>query len=302
MNQFPIFSKKVKVMSHFARLHGLLRFATLVGMICMASGCPATSEKSPEPPIKPSKSKETLTEKPSTATKPAAEAQPSEKQATTPSSPRTEEKQQPKLGLPLVDHADQLKRLDPVSPVWVDVANKQVILIGQVCQTDVPLEMFACLRNTKEHESILVVPVKAYVVHAALLGVGAKAGHPVEFTPKYVPASGTEIDITLHWKDEKGTIQTAAAQDWIRDTKTGKAMNAAWVFGGSRFQLDETTGRQYYQAEGGDFICVSNFSTAMIDLSVESSQANANLQFQAYTERIPPRGTPVTMVLKPKMQ
>ena len=44
--------------------------------------------------------------------------------------------------------------------------------------------------------------------------------------------------------------------------KTGKAMTYPWVFAGSRFWTDEETGKQYYQAEGGDFICVSNFGTA----------------------------------------
>ena len=290
-------------MSHFVRPHVLLRFAALTLILTVAAGCPATDQKPAKPSTTSAKVEQTPVETPVRAeAKPAADAPPRKKPKNQQPAPLPETKKHPDLGPPLVDNVDQLKRLDPASPLWVDAAKNQVILIGQVCQTDVPLEMFACLRNTKEHEAILAVPVKAFMVHAALLAVGAKPGHPVQFTPQYVPATGTEISITLHWKDDRGTIKTAAAQDWVRDAKSGKPMTAAWVFGGSRLQLDETTGRQYYQAEGGDFICVSNFSTAMLDLSVESSQANANLQFQAYTERIPSRGTPVTMVLKPKLQ
>ena len=70
-------------------------------------------------------------------------------------------------------------------------------------------------------------------------------------------------------------------------------------FAGSYFWKDEETGKEYYQAEGGDFICVSNFSTAMLDIPVESSQSDAELMFEAFTERIPPRGTPVRLTLKP---
>lgn len=204
------------------------------------------------------------------------------------------------LGLPLVEDAGSLKRLDPDSPVWLDLANRRVVFLGRICQTDVPLEMFACLANTKEHEAIVAAPTKAYVVHAALLAVGARPGRPVQFVPEYVPASGTEVEITVCWKNDKGEVQTARAQDWVQNTKTGKALEAEWVFGGSGFWLDESTGQRHYQAECGDFICVSNFTTAMLDLAVESSQSNAELSFRAFSERIPPLGTVVTIVLAPK--
>jgi len=40
----------------------------------------------------------------------------------------------------------------------------------------------------------------------------------------------------------------------------------------------------------------------MLDLPIESSQANNALMFKAYTERIPPLGTPVTVLLRPKLE
>ena len=79
-------------------------------------------------------------------------------------------------------------------------------------------------------------------------------------------------------------------------------MTAKWVFAGSGFWTDERTGKRYYQAEAGDFICVSNFSTAMLDIPVESSQDNAELLFVANTKAIPPLGTPVRLVLTPKLE
>ena len=106
--------------------------------------------------------------------------------------------------------------------------------------------------------------------------------------------------MTVVWKDEQGKRQTARAQDWIRDSQTDEAMKHPWVFAGSGFWNDEETGKEYYQAEGGDFICVSNFATAMLDLPIESSQLNDTLMYHAFTERIPPRGTIVTLILTPK--
>ncbi|MCP3692396.1 MAG: hypothetical protein GY917_09400, partial [Planctomycetaceae bacterium] len=64
---------------------------------------------------------------------------------------------------------------------------------------------------------------------------------------------------------------------------------------------DQTTGKRHYYGDGGDFICVSNFPSAMLDLPVESSQANSSLTFVANTENIPPMGTPVRLVLMPRI-
>ena len=209
----------------------------------------------------------------------------------------------PDLGPPLVDKPDRLKLLHPYYPVWFDPDGKQVVMVGAVCQREVPLELFACLKGSKEHESVVVVASKAYVVHAGLLATGAEAGNPVQFYPEYVPARGTEIEITVVWKDQQGRRQRARAQDWIRDATTQKAMAHPWVFAGSRFSKDETTGEQFYHADGeGDLICVSNFPSAVLDLPIKSSDSDASLLFEAFTERIPPRGTAVTLILAPKRE
>jgi hypothetical protein len=190
-------------------------------------------------------------------------------------------------------------RLAPNFDVWLDAKRGAVLVDGQVSLRRGMLEMFACIRNTKEHEAVVSANTQAFLVHAALLRLGAEAGHPAQFVPEFKPPAGTEIEISVEWLDPQGKLQTARAQDWIRDMKTGKAMTYPWVFAGSRFWTDEETGKQYYQAEGGDFICVSNFGTAAIDIPVESSQSNESLEFEAFTERIPPLGTPVRLVLKP---
>jgi len=206
------------------------------------------------------------------------------------------------LGPPLVENFEQLKKLDPTKPVWLDAKNRRVVMVGQVCQREAGLELFACLKDTKEHESILTVDVKAATVHAGLLASGAMAGSPVRFNPMYMPAEGTEIEITLVWKNEEGKLATARAQDWILDAETDEPMAHPWVFAGSGFWVEEETGKKHYQAEGGDFICVSNFSTAMLDLPIESSQANSALMYQTLTSAIPPLGTPVTLILTPKTE
>jgi hypothetical protein len=193
------------------------------------------------------------------------------------------------------------ERLSPRYPIWIDPKEKSVIVNGQISLRQGMLEMFACTRNTKEHEAIVSAETKAFLVHAALLRLGAEPGHPAQFQPEYKPPEGTEIDVLVRWKDDKGKMQTTRAQEWIKDIHTKKAMEYPFVFGGSLFWKDPESGKQHYQAEGGDFVCVSNFGTAMLDIPVKSSQSNEDLEFEAFTEKIPPLGAPVQLIFKPKL-
>jgi hypothetical protein len=193
-------------------------------------------------------------------------------------------------------------RLSKEFPVWIDPKEKTVIVEGQVSLREGMLEMFACTRNTKEHESIISANTKAQLVHAALLGLGAEAGHPVRFQPRYEPPTGTEIEVLVRYLDEKGKLQTARAQDWMKDRNTGKPMTYPFVFAGSRFYTDPDTNKQYYQAEQGDFVCVANFGTAMLDIPAKSSKSNEELEFEAIPEKIPPLGAPVHLIFKPKLK
>jgi hypothetical protein len=219
-----------------------------------------------------------------TATGPATEAAPGKK----PPAP-------PKLPEP-----KGARRLSKDYPIWIDPHEKAVIVEGQIALREGMLEMFACTRNTKEHESIVSANTKAYLVHTGLVALGAEPGHPVRFQPEYIPPAGTEIEVLVRYLDEKGKMQTARAQDWIKDIHTGKPMAYPFVFAGSSFYVDPDTNKQYYQAEHGDFVCVANFGTAMLDIPVKSSMSNEELEFEALTKKIPPLGAPVQLLFKPK--
>ena len=79
-----------------------------------------------------------------------------------------------------------------------------------------------------------------------------------------------------------------------------RPMKAGWVFAGSSFYTDEKTGERFYQAEGGDVVCVANFPTALIDVDTQSSASGeTSLLFEAATPAIPPIGTKVTIELVP---
>ena len=134
-------------------------------------------------------------------------------------------------------------------------------------------------------------------MHTALLAIGAKSGQPVQYDPVYRAASGDPIEVEVLWRDETGKVARRQAQQMIRQVKNRQPMEHEWVFAGSGFWQDETTGERFYQAEGGELICLSNFSTAMLDLTVESPRDNAELLYEAWTDNIPELGTKVRLVL-----
>ena len=77
-------------------------------------------------------------------------------------------------------------------------------------------------------------------------------------------------------------------------------MDADWVFAGSGFATDESTGRKVYLAESGDVICVANFPSATIDIAEKSSaEGQESLLYEAWTDNIPPIGTPVRIDISP---
>ena len=71
------------------------------------------------------------------------------------------------------------------------------------------------------------------------------------------------------------------------------------MFAGSLFVKDDATGKEYYQADSGELICVLSLPTAMLDLPIRSYGALEARSFEAFAEHLPPPGTSTTIVLKP---
>ncbi|HVJ86624.1 MAG TPA: YdjY domain-containing protein [Caulifigura sp.] len=106
--------------------------------------------------------------------------------------------------------------LNPQKSVLLDKPNGRLYLQTSVALREGLLEMFLCKKQTKEHESVLMIDSSAQVIHAGLLAAGAKSGRPAKFQPAFSPPEGDRIDIWVHWKDEAGKPHQATAQSWIR--------------------------------------------------------------------------------------
>ncbi len=295
-----------------------------------------------------------------------ASAQDTPKPVPDPGPNQSEEKPPGPLPEKLVKEIGTATPLNPESTVLLDLEHKRVILRTEVACPDCILEMLLVPEGNREHETILRIRSKAYVIHTALLALGLEPGKGVQFTPEFVPPTGPEISLEVVWLDEKGELKRKKAQDWIRKNihryysaplsgpppglqlpyknlrwdkfnneilwygpmtdaerddlltkwtkdeyrkairkfhEEGKSrpMQASFVFVGSSMYTDETTGEQFYQAEGGHLICTSNFNDALLDVREASSASDGSQAYEGWTERIPSVGTPVLLVLTPKV-
>jgi hypothetical protein len=223
-------------------------------------------------------------------------------------SPREETQPKSKTGdkdKPTVSKAES-KKTEISKNVFLEVLpdkKRRVLLNAEVCLREGQLEQLLCRRHTKEHEAILTADVDARMIHAGLITAGAKEGSPVRFVPEYRPASGTTIKVSVQYKDKEKLV-TEPAQSWIKRARDNKPLESDWVFAGSRVVTNplDPDGKKHYLANDGDVICVSNFETALLDLPIKSPKDNADLAFVANTERIPPIGTQVVVILEPVVE
>ena len=215
---------------------------------------------------------------------------------------------------PKLDPKNTVSHLNPEKTIFAELAGpegkKKVVrigLVGEVCLREGPLEVFLCKKGTKEHESIVRVDADAQIIHLALTQTGAEPGKPTQFVdpkteePKYKAATGAKINVSVHYT-KGGKTFTHPAQDWIWDTKKKAPMPHGWVFPGSITIADPDSGKKFYGANSGDVISISNFPYSMLEVPAEISKDDANLTYEARTDKIPPLFSKVWVILEPERE
>ncbi len=182
----------------------------------------------------------------------------------------------------------------------------RVLVATEVCLVRGSLEVFLTRKNTKEHEAILRTSLDARLIHGALVAAGGKVGRPAQFVnaagdAAFQPATGGAVAVDVHYR-LAGKLHSHPAQEWVRDKDTGKPLPHGWVFAGSRFLANEDKPDEppFYTANSGEVVGIANFGDAMLDVPAEVSKDNAALNYEAWTEKIPPLLSGVWLTLAPK--
>lgn len=192
-------------------------------------------------------------------------------------------------------HPDKKSIIAEVAPDGDKTKVIRVGIVGEVCLREGPLEQFLCKKGTKEHEAIVRVDMDAELVHLAIIAAGGKPGTPTGFfdpkteEAKHTPATGSKVNVSVHYKKD-GKLHTHAAQEWIWDHKKKAPIQHQWVFAGSKFIKDpcNPAAKPAYGANSGDIFSISNFPYSTLEFPVPISKDEAQLTYEAKTDRIPP--------------
>jgi len=205
----------------------------------------------------------------------------------------------------------------------INFQQRCVDLEGVVCLRQGLLELIACTKGTKEHESIVVIKARPAHIHVALLLLGAKNGNPAMRKPTNeegtrwidIPPKGDPVDVYLVFKGKKGKMVERPISDFVApaerkpDEKVGaKNGNAAkdpefphtFLFAGSLVRRQGQGPRKYLSDLSGNVISVVTFGDELLCLPGIHGQGDDSLMWRVDATGLPAIGTKVTLRLRPK--
>ena len=176
--------------------------------------------------------------------------------------------------------------------VRLDSLTKTVSATGWVNQTDGPIEVLACGKQGKVHESVFVLDLNPLDLQAALLLAGLKSGPPMSAVGEG-PPQGDPLDVFVEWEVD-GEIRRVRAEECIWQIQEGEALpESPWIFTGSMLR----DGR--FMAFAEESLVVNYWDpNAIVNLSHPHGADDDSLH--ANVRVLPPYGTPVRMFFVPR--
>jgi len=212
----------------------------------------------------------------------------------------------------------------------LDLEKRCIDLEAEICLDKGPLELVACTKGSKEHESIVAVSAKAMHIHTALLLLGASDGHPamrkqVGSDKRWVnvPPEGDAVEVFLitATKDGKsverpirdfivrsrqrvdeveGAVITAPEESEKSEDASKERFPHSFVFAGSHLKEDGPGPRRYLADLSGNVISIATFGDELLCLPHYETRADGALMWRVKPDSLPRVGTKVTLRLRPK--
>jgi hypothetical protein len=207
----------------------------------------------------------------------------------------------------------------------IDFRNHCVDVEALVCLDRGALELIACTKGTKEHESIVMVKAKAMHIHAALLLIGAKPGNPAMQKPinkertrwVHLPPAGDRVDVYLAFKNKAGKLVEHPIRDFVirseegHDGLGGDDVDGArkktkfphtFLFAGSLLRSNGAGQRKYLSDMSGNVISISTFGDEVLCLPGNHARDDGALVWSIDAAGLPKVGSKVTLRLRPQVK
>ena len=214
--------------------------------------------------------------------------------------------------------AQALRKLN-LPGIKLNLEERCVDVNATVCLHKGLLELVACTKGTKEHESILSVAARPMHIHTAMLLMGASPGTPAMRKAlegahtRWVPVepAGDPVRVSLVFPDSKGKPQehpigkfiSPAQPDEISGIPTNKKLvpfSASFLFAGSHLVENGSGPRKYVCEQSGNVISISTFGDELLCLPGIHGHQNDGLTWQVNPKGLPKIGEQVILRLRPK--
>ena len=211
--------------------------------------------------------------------------------------------------------AEKIRAIFP--GITIDAKDRRVDVQSVICLSEGFLELVACGKDSKEHESLLMVEAKPSHIHAALLLIGTAAGNPAMAQPldeegnrwRHFPPRGQKVKAFLVLPNDKGEAIEHPVSDFIIPSEDPSGLREAsgekekfpdhFLFTGSQFH-GEGQERQYLADVSGHVLSIATFGDETLGLSGFHGQDNGSLSWQINPEKVPQLGTKVILRLRPQ--
>lgn len=209
----------------------------------------------------------------------------------------------------------------------VDFENRCVDLEATICLDKGFLELIACSKGSKEHESIVAVSARPMHIHTALLLLGANNGHPAMRRPVKkegtrwvsVPPRGDLVDVFLVIENRKGEFVQRPVSDFVMHSEIRPAKSDVrakrgertvadkdhkfphtFLFAGSHLRDNKKGPRQYLADLSGHVISIATFGDELLCHPRIESHKNGALMWRVNPQHLPKVGTKITLRLRPR--
>lgn len=220
--------------------------------------------------------------------------------------------------VPAPQAVEQASVIDLAPGIQVNRARNEVIIRAQVAARVGWIEQIVCKAGTREHESLLVVEVAPRTIHAGLLALGCEPGSPGSWqessagkdgAPAFVLNSptGSPVEVRVRFMRD-GERMDVSVSDWLRsESASGELIAFAsdrFVFAGSHLRANPRSlgpGEHYVADYTGSVVGLVTFGDEVIafaDVIPDRTEIAPSL-WEAFTERIPPEGTEVELIIRP---
>jgi hypothetical protein len=207
----------------------------------------------------------------------------------------------------------------------INFQQRCVDIEGSICLDEGMLELIACTKETKEHESIVAITAKPMHIHTALLLLGANNGNPAMRKPIdeqrtrwiNIPPRDDPVDVYLVFENRDGEMVEHPISEFVTrsegrpdelfgadedgagdaDVDEDNKFPHTFLFAGSHLLSDGPGPRKYLADHTGNVISIATFGDELLCLPTVYGHANDSLMWQVDATELPKVGSKVTLRL-----